>query len=171
MPVIILILIMAGLIVLRIANRQHALTGLPPGKVIYLDTSQLIRQQNAFFDPVTGLTGKPDYLLRENQAIIPVEFKSGRAPLQPYPGHIYQLAAYCYLVGEVFGERPKYGIVKYADKSFSIDFDTRLENDLLDILAEIRRCEQQIPERSHNSARRCRACGHQEICDQVLEYD
>ena len=160
---------MVGLIILRIANRQYAHVGLPHGKVIYMDTSKLIRQQNALFDPVTGLSGKPDYLLRENNSIIPVELKSGRAPLQPYPGHIYQLAAYCYLVAEVFGQRPRYGIVKYADKSYAIDFDTRLENELLDILAGIRRCEQQIPERSHDSARRCRACGHQELCDQALD--
>lgn len=169
MPIVILILFMMGLFILRIANRQYALVGLPRGKVIYLDTTKLESTPNAFYDPVTGLSGKPDYLIRDHEGIIPVELKSSRAPLQPYPGHTYQLAAYCYLVGAIYGRRPKYGIVKYTDKSFAIDFDGELENKLLDILAEIRRCEQHIPDRSHDSPRRCRACGHQEICDQGLD--
>lgn len=169
MPIIILILILSGLLILRFANRQYALVGLPSGRVIYLDTSKLRRLQNALYDPITGLSGRPDYLIRENDTIIPVELKSARAPLQPYPGHILQLAAYCYLVCEVYDYRPNYGIVKYADKSFAIDFDRNIENRLLDILAEIRRCEQREPDRSHDSARRCRACGHKEICDQGLD--
>jgi CRISPR-associated exonuclease Cas4 len=168
MPIIILILVVMGLLILRLAKRQYAFVGLPPGRVVYLDTSQFVRLENALYDPVTGLSGKPDYLVRDHDAIIPVELKSGRAPLQPYPGHILQLAAYCRLADEVYGQRPKYGIIKYTDKSFAIDFDSRLENQLLDILAELRRCEQQMPDRSHDSARRCRACGHKEICDQGL---
>jgi CRISPR-associated exonuclease Cas4 len=169
MPIIILILAVMGLIILRLAKRQHALVGLPPGRVVFLDTSQFVRLQNALYDPVTGLSGKPDYLIRDHGAITPVELKSGRAPLQPYPGHILQLAAYCHLAGEIYGQRPTYGIIKYADKSFAIDFDSRVENQLLDILAEMRRCEQHMPDRSHDSVRRCRACGHKEICDQGLD--
>jgi len=169
MPVIILILFVMGLFILRIASQQYTLVGLPRGKVIYLDTTKLDPTPNALYDPVIGLSGKPDYLIRDHEGIVPVELKSGRAPLQPYPGHTYQLAAYCHLVGAIYGRRPKYGIVKYADKSFAIDFNEELENKLLDILAEIRRCEQHIPDRSHASPRRCRACGHQENCDQGLD--
>lgn len=169
MPIIILILIMIGLLILRMANRQFALLGLPPGRVVYLDTSKLTPLQNALYDPVTGLAGKPDYLIRNSNSTIPVEIKSGKAPIRPYPGHIFQLAAYCYLTNEVYGQRPAYGIVKYADTSFAIDFDINIENQLLDILTEIRRCEQREPDRSHDSARRCRACGHHEICDQALD--
>jgi CRISPR-associated exonuclease Cas4 len=169
MPIVILILFVMGLFILRIASRQYALVGLPHGKVIYLDTTKLDPAPNALYDPVTGLSGKPDYLIREHEGIIPVELKSGRAPLQPYPGHAYQLAAYCHLVDAIYGRRPQYGIVKYADKSFAIDFNEEMENKLLDILAEIRRCEQRIPDRSHDSPRRCRACGHREICDQGLD--
>jgi CRISPR-associated exonuclease Cas4 len=169
MPIIILILVMMGLIILRLAKRQYALIGLPPGRVVYLDTTRWVRLQNALYDPVTGLSGKPDYLVRNGDSNIPVELKAGRAPLQPYPGHILQLAAYCHLAGEIYGQRPKYGIIKYADKSFAIDFDSRLENQLLDVLAEMRRCEHHTPDRSHESPRRCRACGHREICDQGLD--
>ncbi len=168
MPIVILILFVMGLFMLRVASRQYTRVGLPPGKVVYLDTSRLASTPHALYDPVTGLSGKPDYLIRDAEGIVPVELKSGRAPLQPYPGHIYQLAAYCYLVSQVYDRRPKHGIVKYADKSFAVDFNFELENELLDILAEIRRCAQRIPHRSHDSPRRCRACGHQEICDQGL---
>lgn len=169
MPIIILILVAMGLLILRLAKRQYTLVDLPPGRVVYLDTSQFVRLQSALYDPVTRLSGKPDYIIRDHDAMIPVELKSGRAPIQPYPGHTLQLAAYCRLAGEVYGQRPEYGIIKYADRSFAIDFDSRLENQLLDILAEVRRSEQHMPDRSHDSARRCRACGHKEICDQGLD--
>ncbi len=97
-----------------------------------------------------------------------MEVKSARALLGPYPSHILQLAAYCTLVHAAYGERPAYGIVKYADRAFSVDYTSLLENELLDVLAEMRRTERQEPTRSHESVNRCRACGFRQLCDQRL---
>jgi hypothetical protein len=52
-----------------------------------------------------GLTGKPDYILREGEELIPVEHKSRlMSAAGAYEGEILQLAAYCLLVEERFGK-------------------------------------------------------------------
>jgi CRISPR-associated exonuclease Cas4 len=68
------------------------------------------------------------------------------------------------------GVRPPYGLLHYADRTFPIDFTFEAEERLLDILAEMRRTERRggLPDRSHTSAARCRACGFREICDRRL---
>jgi CRISPR-associated exonuclease Cas4 len=137
--------------------------------VLSIDTQQLSRFQRTLYDPTLNLVGRPDYLVKRSGKLVPVEVKSARAPLGPYPSHVLQLAAYCALVHTEYGQRPAYGIVKYADRAFSLDYDSTLENELLDVLAEMRRAERQAPFRSHESVNRCRACGYRQICDQRLE--
>ena len=74
------------------------------------------------------LTGKPDYVIKHDDgSLIPVEYKSAKAPNQPYESHIMQLAAYCALIESHFGTRPAYGIIRYSDRSFNI-FPKRVEN-------------------------------------------
>ena len=64
--------------------------------------------------------------------------KSGPAPTQPYRSHTLQLAAYCLLIEETYRQRPKYGIVKYADRMFAVDYTEALETELLDVIARMR---------------------------------
>ncbi|NIS79575.1 MAG: Dna2/Cas4 domain-containing protein [Anaerolineales bacterium] len=168
MLIIVLALFALGLALLRLAGRKQAATGLPPGRVVYLDTTSLKRLGHTLYDPMSALTGRPDYLVEGADGLVPVELKSGRGPLRPYPGHVLQLAGYCLLVQTVYGVRPKYGVVKYSDRTFAVDYTSTLENELLDTLAEMRRTEGRIPDRSHTSPNRCRSCSFQEVCDQVL---
>jgi CRISPR-associated exonuclease Cas4 len=168
-PLLILTLIMLGLGLLWLAGRRQAEAGLPPGRVVTLDTTSLSRLGQTLYDPMTALTGRPDYLVEEEHGLVPVEVKSGRAPFKPYRGHVFQLAAYCLLVQTVYGTRPNYGIIKYNDKTFAVDYTSSLENELLDTLAEMRRTEGMIPDRSHASPKRCRSCGYRAICDQFLD--
>jgi CRISPR-associated exonuclease Cas4 len=52
-----------------------------------------------------GLTGKPDYMSREGEELIPVERKSRSVSATgAYDGEILQLATYCLLVEERFGK-------------------------------------------------------------------
>jgi len=166
---LIVLLLLIGLGLLWLARRRRVATGLPPGRVISIDTERLGRFERSLYDPTLNLAGRPDYLVERSGRLVPVEVKSARAPLGPYPSHVLQLAAYCALVHATYGKRPEYGIVKYADRTFSIDYSLSLENELLDLLAEMRRAERQKPDRSHESVNRCRACGFHQICDQKLE--
>jgi CRISPR-associated exonuclease Cas4 len=163
-----LLLFLAGLVTLWVSHRGFAQTGLPPGKVVYIDTDRLGRPKSALYDPATNLTGRPDYLIREKGQIVPVEVKSGRAPFRPYESHRLQLAAYCLLVEAVHGQTPSRGIIKYNDRGFEIAFTQALKNEILDVVAEMRRFEYSQPDRSHEDERRCRACGYVEECDQAL---
>jgi CRISPR-associated exonuclease Cas4 len=169
MPLLIVFLLLIGFGLLWSARRRLAEAGLPPGRVVYMDTQGLARFDQSLYDPLTDLSGRPDYLVKGNDGMIPVEVKSSRAPARPYSSHVLQLAAYCHLAGVAFGKKPKYGVVKYADRAFAVDYDSVMENELLDVIADMRRAEQREPSRSHDSAQRCRACGFRQICDQVLD--
>ncbi len=162
-------LMSAGLALIWISHRRRTAAGLPPGRVIYIDTAHLGRLEQALYDPHTDLTGRPDYLVRKGGTIIPVEVKSGRAPAVPYPSHVHQLAAYCLLVEATQGVRPPYGVIRYANRAYAVDYTPALKEGLLETLAEMRRAERHLPDRSHDSPARCRACGYREVCDQPLD--
>lgn len=162
-------LLLLAIIILWQSSRQRRQAGVPGGRIIYTDTRGWGRLEKPLVAEDIGLVGKPDYLVQTGGLILPVEVKSGRAPVAPYDSHIYQLAAYCLLVHKHFGKRPPYGILHYSGRDFAIDFTPQLESALLDRLAEIRRDEtrRDVP-RSHEEAARCRKCGFRQVCDQSL---
>jgi CRISPR-associated exonuclease Cas4 len=116
------------------------------------------------------LAGKPDYVVRDGRAIIPVEVKSSRAPAEgPRQGHLLQLAAYCLLVEETEGVRPAYGILSYADQAFRVDNTHELRRALLATLETMRRdLARDRSRRSHADPARCRRCGVRAECDERL---
>jgi CRISPR-associated exonuclease Cas4 len=153
----------------RQSSKRRKTAGLPGGRVIYTDTSQWGPVEDALYDPVAGLTGKPDYLVRKGKQIIPVEVKSGRVPDAPYDSHIFQVAAYCYLVEKEYGRRPPYGIIHYGSQSFAVDYTKELELMLLELITEMRRMERwKSVNRSHEQAARCNGCGVAHACDQRI---
>ena len=87
------------------SGRARRVTGLPQGRVTYVDTGAWDRTDRPLYSNRYRLTGRPDYLVRSRRHIIPVEVKSGLAPQQPYRTHLLQLAAYCLLVEEQEGRR------------------------------------------------------------------
>jgi CRISPR-associated exonuclease Cas4 len=137
--------------------------------VIYTDTRAWGKVEKPLFDKELGLTGKPDYLVEQNGRIIPVEVKSGRTPEAPYDSHIFQVAAYCYLVHKTTGKRPPHGILHYPGRDFAVDYTPQLENALLDLIADMRIDQHHLEvQRSHEDAQRCRHCGFRDGCDQRL---
>lgn len=156
------------LLVRSAQGRREA--GLPAGRVTYADMGAWDRNERALFSGQYRLTGRPDYLVRSRRDVIPVEVKSGPAPPRPYEGHVLQLAAYCLLVEEQEGRAPPYGIVKYADRAFEIDYTAGLRAHLLATLADLRYdLGQAEVDRSHDEAGRCRACSYRGRCDQRLD--
>ena len=164
-----LLILAAAITFLCLASNRRRHTGLPGGRVIYNDTRGWGKLEKPLFDPVLDLTGRLDYLVEQGDLLIPVEVKTGRTPQAPYDSHIFQLAAYCLLVERALGKRPTRGIVKYPQRSFSVDYTTALEAALLDLLAEIRiYIRKRTVARSHDSPARCGGCGFRAICDQRI---
>jgi len=174
MPILLLGILLALLAILLwwMATRLRKSSGLPQGRVVYSDTGAWQRNPQTLFSKRHGLTGKPDYLVEQDNGamIIPVEVKSAKAPTQPREGHVLQLAAYCLLVEENYQVRPTHGIIQYADKQFAIDYTTALETELLRVMADMRQAlaHNDAP-RNHHEAWRCKGCGVKESCDQVIE--
>lgn len=165
------IILVAGIILLLISRRQQHQSGLPSGEIIYSDTRQWEPLETPLYDPSLGLAGRPDYLVRSDDQIVPVEIKSSHVAEAPYEGHIMQVAAYCRLIDYEYGIRPAHGLIHYPDKTFSIEYSLDLEQNLSDLLHEVRRqTNQTIPDRSHQSINRCRNCGYRKICEQTLEH-
>jgi CRISPR-associated exonuclease Cas4 len=163
------LLILLSLVLFWIGARRRKAAGLPAGRVVYTDTGQGRQLEKPLFDPNSGLTGKPDYLVEQDGLLIPVEVKSSYAPSEPYDSHIYQLAAYCLLVFRVFGKRPPHGLLRYRNRTFAIDFTAEMEASLLERLDEMRLQEKAgEANRSHQSPARCAACGYRQMCNQRL---
>jgi CRISPR-associated exonuclease Cas4 len=165
-----LILILIAVLLWFVSQRAQRASGLPAGQVVYTDTGGWGRPEKPLFSQRLQLTGKPDYLVREGAGYVPVEVKSGRAPVSgPHAAHVYQLAAYCALIAEAYGRRPAYGLIKYTDEILRVDFTPGLEAELLELLDEMRAdADAEDVSRSHSSAARCRACGFREICEESL---
>ncbi len=164
-----LILFLGGLFLLRWARRLHEQTGLPQGQVIYADTGAWNRCEKPLFSRRYLLTGRPDYLVDDRSTRIPVEVKSTVCPPSPYRSHVLQLAAYCLLVEEEYGQPPPYGIIKYHDQAYAVEYTEQLRAQLLSVLAEMRQdlaADDVGP--SHANPNRCRSCGYRGECEERL---
>ena len=164
-----IIILVSGLVFLLFARQIRRSRGLPEGKIIYSDTNEWEEVNEPLYDPELALTGRPDYLVFTRNQIIPVEFKTNSINGQPYPGHIYQLAAYCRLVESAYGTRPDYGILHYSNHTFRINYTAKLEADLHNILEEIHSKENTTNvRRSHKSSARCHKCGFNRVCNDIV---
>jgi CRISPR-associated exonuclease Cas4 len=164
-----LVLAAAGLAVLAWSHRQRAAAGLPKGRVVYADTGAWESCERPLFSRQHRLSGKPDYLVKERGRIVPVEVKPGRRGGGPYAGDLLQLAAYCLLVEEEYGQRPRYGYIKCGQAVFRIDNSAGLRQQLLSRLDMMRRdwrARDVAP--SHREPQRCLRCGHRGFCDRRL---
>jgi CRISPR-associated exonuclease Cas4 len=169
MPYLAYFLLALALVLFFQSRRYRKAAGLPGGRVIYTDTDEWGEVEAPLFDPIAKLTGRPDYIVRQGDKIIPVEVKSGRVPDSPYDSHIFQVAAYCMLVEREFGKRPPHGIIHYGKRTFAVDYTAELEDALLDLLTEMRRVERRKNvDRSHEMPPRCRGCGFAYTCEQAL---
>ena len=159
-----------AIVALLLAERGRKASGLPRGRVVYSDTRGWSPVEAPLFDAVTGLAGRPDYLVQQGEQVIPVEVKSSRSPASPYESHIFQLAAYCRLVQAEYGRRPAYGLLHYQERTFAVDYTPQLEAALLELLDEMRGClASGEASRSHELPARCSGCGYRSICDQKLK--
>ena len=182
---LIFLLLLAVALAARLAARGYARrTGLPSGSLIYGDTGAPVgrvapvtlneegeRQERPLVSRRHGLTGRPDYLVRTREGVVPVEAKSTRKPASgvPYDSHLMQLAAYCLLVEDQLGEPVPYGVVRYRDGEIRVEYTPELRDTLLELLDKMREArESEEVHRSHDEPPRCAACSYRDACDEAL---
>jgi CRISPR-associated exonuclease Cas4 len=129
-----------GLILLFFVSRSKRSLGVLTQEVTYRDTEK--EPGKTMYAKTLPLVGKPDYLVRDQGIVIPVEVKTGKTPSFPYDNHTMQLMAYCLLVEENLGVRPPGGYLKYPDKEFKIKYTPEAEQSVRDLVAEITRAKE-----------------------------
>jgi len=143
--------------------------GPPALKIRYADAA--IYQQPSLVSAQYGLSGRPDYLVRVDCGVVPVELKSGKSPRsgRPYDGHLFQLVAYCLLVEDVCQAFVPYGVIEYEDRSIRVEYNSALRKSLLALLEQIRTAKRGGEFHiDHNRPGKCRSCGFHETCGESL---
>lgn len=165
-----LLTLVIALILFLLARQQQSEAGLPTGaRVVYADTGAWQRVTQPLVSMRYGLSGKPDYIVEERGKIIPIEVKPNRVAPAPYTSDMLQLAAYALLVEENWSTTPTYGLLKYRDRVFRIEFNDALRARLLAVLEAMQRdLTAREVARSHAESARCRACGYRDACGQAL---
>ncbi len=162
-------LLVLGVIILIVALLLRSRSALAvAGALIYSDTDK-----RAITAPINShksrLTGKPDYVYRVKNLVVPVEVKKHRpGRFGPRASDVAQLMAYCVIL-EDNGATVTHGLVEYPDKRISIAYGPEERRRVLEA-AEVIRAERRFgaADRSHDEAWRCRSCGVRASCGQVL---
>lgn len=124
-----------GVLLLVIVLVQEKQLGTVSKKRLYTDTTS--HKGEVLYGSSLLLVGKPDYIIKHNNTIIPVEVKMGKTPQTPYRNHITQAIAYCILVEENYGSRPQYAIIKYPEREFEVIFSDEYETFVRRLIADI----------------------------------
>jgi len=148
----------------RLITERHRALGLPPGELVYEDADG---QGEPLISSAYPLVGKPDYVVQlPDGRPVPIELKlSVQNATAPYSNHIVQVGAYCLILEDYFEQAPTHGIVRYADREFTIEYTPALRRKVIRLLNEMARCsEKQPPPLAKQRAAKCRACVFQPIC-------
>jgi CRISPR-associated exonuclease Cas4 len=151
--------------------RLFVSSGLPGRRILSADVGSSFPQPVALRSRRYRATGKPDYLVRVEDGLVPVEVKSGRSPLsgRPYEGHVFQLAGYCLLVEDLYRAPVPYGLIRYDDRTIRVEYTRHLRTPLLEVLDEIRLARRGDGcHISHTQVGRCRSCGFRSVCGESL---
>jgi CRISPR-associated exonuclease Cas4 len=178
------VLVFLSLLALIAAQRASRRAGLPTGTLLYSDTgipvgriapvtvnAEGLKQERPLRSEELELVGRPDYLIKTEQGIIPVEVKSTTCPPdgRPYDSHLAQLAAYCLLVEDVLKASVPYGIIRYRDRELRVDYTDEMRDGIIALLGEIKDARPaEDVHRSHEDERRCRGCSMREVCTESL---
>jgi len=148
----------------RLIAERHRDLGLPEGELVYDDADG---QGEPLSSGVYPLAGKPDYVVKlPDGRPVPVELKLNvHDATAPYSNHTVQVAAYCLILEDYFAQAPTYGILRYADRDFTVEYTPALKKKVIRLLTEMAKCsKQQPPPLARQRASKCRACTFQAIC-------
>lgn len=175
LPVGLAVLLVAVALGLLLLNERHAqrdrlvverrrVLGLPTGELVYEDADS---QGASLASKAYPLVGKPDYVVQlPDGRPVPIELKpSVQGVMAPYSNHIVQVGAYCLILEDHFERPPTHGILRYADREFTVEYTPALRKKVIRLLKEMaQRSEQQPPTLVRQHASKCRACAFQAIC-------
>ena len=148
------------------AKRFVATSGLVHGELAYSD---LDRPGETLRSAKYELSGKPDYVVRRQDAYMPVEVKTGRTPEAPHDSHLMQLGVYCLLVEEVYGVRPPHGYLQYPEKTFEIAFDDSFRDRVFETILRMKMADMTgVIHRNHERPGKCRGCSRRDACPERL---
>ena len=135
------------------------------GNIEYIDMAG----SKSFKSEKYGLIGRPDYAIKVDDRLIPVEEKKGRTPKGPLFSHILQIAAYCLLIEESTGKAPPYGLLKYPEQQHEVEYNDDLKRILLEKLEEIRNAMAAgEAHRNHNRPGKCKTCSRNDACPERI---
>jgi CRISPR-associated exonuclease Cas4 len=148
----------------RLIEAHHKDLSLPAGELVYEDA-------DGQGEPLTSdqypLVGKPDYIIKlDDGRLVPVELKLNvHNTTTPYSNHVMQIAAYCLILEDYSGVLPTHGILRYADREFTVEYTPALRRKVIRLLNEMQQYnEQQAPPLTRQKAAKCRACTYQPTC-------
>jgi CRISPR-associated exonuclease Cas4 len=148
----------------RLIVERHRALGLPEGELVYEDADGLGEPLSSSGYP---LVGKPDYVVKlADGRPVPIELKLNvRDVTAPHSNHMIQLAAYCLILEDYFVQAPTHGILRYADREFTVEYTPSLRKKVIRLLTEMARCnEHQPPPLAKQRVAKCRVCTFQAIC-------
>ena len=151
----------------RTAEKLRLEHGIKSGAIEYVDA--LDNSSKMLSSEKYGLSVRPDYILKKDEGLVPVEVKTGRTPKGPLFSHIMQLAAYCLLIEENYKTTPPYGIIKYPETEHEIEYDEDLKKILISKLENMRVVmKSQEAHRNHKRESKCRYCSRRDVCPEKL---
>ncbi len=138
-----------------------------PGKILYTD---LNKPATPFFSTKYGITGKPDYIIKEKSRYIPIELKFSNKN-QPQKNHIFQIAGYCHLLEENYGSFVPYGIIVYNNKyQFKIPFNPQIRYELESTIKDMRGLLKNGKiTRNHSDFYKCKNCSMKAYCSFIIK--
>lgn len=148
----------------RLVVERHKALGLPEGDLVYEDADGEGEPLSSTHYP---LIGKPDYIVQLlDGRPVPVELKLNvHEATAPFSNHTVQLGAYCLILEDYFEQAPTHGILRYADREFTVEYTPALRKKVIKLLSEMERCSgQQQPPLAKQQVAKCRACAFQPIC-------
>ncbi|MEA4815430.1 MAG: Dna2/Cas4 domain-containing protein [Lachnospiraceae bacterium] len=158
--------------------KRPANFNMPFGKLIYADQKSKKKKEAAFgrvlYSEKYNLRGRPDYIFRNsiNGRIIPVEIKSGDIKGKDYPheGDIMQLAAYFLIIEDIYGKKPKYGILMYKNCSFKIRNTVFIRKKVRNMISRMKKMLETGNENTSPDFAKCRPCILRgTICEKCIE--
>ena len=137
------------------------------GDLVYIDSNA--EKPKLFISKKHGLSGRPDAVVLDGEHHIPVEIKTGRVPRGPLFSHILQVVAYCVLLEEEYGKAPPYGVIRYGDVSYEIEYNEDQRKLILQKLADMRAAiKKGEAHRNHNRPGKCVHCSRRAVCPERL---
>jgi CRISPR-associated exonuclease Cas4 len=146
-----------------LSERKRAL-GLPEGDLVYEDADG---QGEVLSSSEYPLVGKPDYIVQlADGRPVPVELKLNvQNATAPYNNHQIQVAAYCLILEDYFTQPPTHGLLRYADREFTVEYTPAMRRKVIRLLGQMALCsEQEPPPLARQRVTKCRVCVFQPVC-------